>query len=394
MPTANESLVDAYVRRQVRLVQYAEGEARRLIRIINETEPELAAVVRRFVTPRAAGVGLSPRRARQLRDAVRRVRDPAWIALAAALRESLRALARDEYVFVDESIRRVHPQQVEIRRPNQLVIAAATPVRGRTASEWVREHRADEARRVVDAVQVGLVQGHTADRIARAVVGTRRRRGADGVTERSRQHLATTVRSAVTAVASAARQRTYSDASNRALLAEEIFTATLDSRTTPICRSLDGERFPVGSGPKPPLHFNCRSVRAPLLTPDPIGARPFVVATERRLLREYTERNGLRRVAARADLPHGHKGSFDRYKRSRARDLVGRVPAKVTYQQFLARQPREFQIEVLGEARAKLFREGGLTLDRFVNRTTGRQYTLDELRQREAAAFRRAGVEE
>jgi len=33
-----------------------------------------------------------------------------------------------------------------------------------------------------------------------------------------------------------------------------------------------------------------------------------------------------------------------------------------------------------------LFRQGGLTLDRFVDRA-GREYTLDELRRREAAAW-------
>ena len=35
--------------------------------------------------------------------------------------------------------------------------------------------------------------------------------------------------------------------------------ATLDSRTSSVCRSLDGRVFPVDSGPRPPFHINCRT---------------------------------------------------------------------------------------------------------------------------------------
>lgn len=48
---------------------------------------------------------------------------------------------------------------------------------------------------------------------------------------------------------------------NKKLLEEELFIAVLDSGTTEICRPLDGERFPVGEGPQPPLHYGCRSSR-------------------------------------------------------------------------------------------------------------------------------------
>lgn len=37
------------------------------------------------------------------------------------------------------------------------------------------------------------------------------------------------------------------------------YNAILDSRTTDICRDLNGKIFNVGEGPRPPQHFNCRS---------------------------------------------------------------------------------------------------------------------------------------
>ena len=71
--------------------------------------------------------------------------------------------------------------------------------------------------------------------------------------------------------------------------------------------------------------------------------------------------------------------------------MNGQVPASTTFQQWLKGKPAEFQDEVLGSTKGRLFRNGGLTLDRFVD-SKGRAYNLDELRKRDAAAFDRAGL--
>jgi hypothetical protein len=70
--------------------------------------------------------------------------------------------------------------------------------------------------------------------------------------------------------------------------------------------------------------------------------------------------------------------------------MNGQVPADMTYQQWLRKQSAARQNEVLGIKKAKLFREG-LDLDRFVN-LNGKEFTLDQMRQRDAAAFARAGL--
>ena len=41
--------------------------------------------------------------------------------------------------------------------------------------------------------------------------------------------------------------------------------ATLDSRTSPICKRLDGRKFEYNKGPTPPQHFNCRSTTVPVV---------------------------------------------------------------------------------------------------------------------------------
>jgi hypothetical protein len=44
--------------------------------------------------------------------------------------------------------------------------------------------------------------------------------------------------------------------------------------------------------------------------------------------------------------------------RQRKRDLTGQVPAKLSYDQWLRTQTKEFQDEVLGPRRAQMFRDG------------------------------------
>ena len=68
------------------------------------------------------------------------------------------------------------------------------------------------------------------------------------------------------------------------------------------------------------------------------------------------------------------------------------MPAKVNYQEWLGRQSYQFQNDVLGVNRARLFRDGKVPLDRFVDKS-GRQYTLAELARRDRQAFLDAGLD-
>jgi len=84
--------------------------------------------------------------------------------------------------------------------------------------------------------------------------------------------------------------------------------------------------------------------------------------------------------------------AFDAFSRERVRELIGQVPAATTYQEWLKRQTREFQDDILGQTKAKLFRKGGVTLDKFVLEN-GKELTLKQLATQEAAAFRKAGLD-
>lgn len=140
---------------------------------------------------------------------------------------------------------------------------------------------------------------------------------------------------------------------NSDLIKYEEFSAILDNKTSAVCRSLSGRRYPLGKGPRPPLHPNCRSRLLPVL--DEKYADLFVT------------------------------------------EPVGNSEwGEETYYEWLYRQPANRQDIVLGKTRAQLFREGGLSPERFAKLQLDKYFrpiTLKELQKIIPDAFRKADIE-
>jgi hypothetical protein len=64
----------------------------------------------------------------------------------------------------------------------------------------------------------------------------------------------------------------------------------------------------------------------------------------------------------------------------------------MTYGDWLRRQSAAVQDDVLGKSKGVLFRRGELPIDRFTDKS-GAEYTLDELKRREAEAWEKAGLD-
>jgi hypothetical protein len=80
---------------------------------------------------------------------------------------------------------------------------------------------------------------------------------------------------------------------------------------------------------------------------------------------------------------------------SKGSDGPKQVSADLTYYEWLKSQSKAFQDEALGPTRAKLFRDGGLSAERFAQLQLDRQFkpiTLAKLKELEPLAFERAGI--
>lgn len=422
--TAQDRYQDLLLAYGVDLVAFREGLVRRLIRALVDAESDVYERVRRALEGRAGPgqVRAAPRPrslARQLvfLAEVRELRRIAWARLSGDLVSELEDLALAEAGFQREAIREavaIRELRVSLPAAESLrAIVTEKPFQGAPVSDWVFSYQRQDLDRVERAVRLGLMQGQSVDEIVKTLRGTSRQGFKDGVVDLSRRQAEDLVRTAVNHTSNAARELVWD--ANADIIDFLYWIATLDGRTSAVCRSRDGRvTTPAGGdasklprdrkkldppGARPPAHpGGCRSAMgAGFNAVGIVGERPFVTST----LRGRERRVRFSRMA-RARAGPARWRSMDRRERAAAtkaervawaRRHVGRVPSKTTYEEFVGRAPHSLQDEWLGVTKARLFRDGGLDdLGKFVHRD-GRELTIAELRTRYPAAFRAAGID-
>ncbi len=391
--TANELWFDALVRHQVYLMRVSGGIRNDINGLLNATERDMVDRIHAVLVGKTR---LSParlRKAESLIEQLKQIRTEVWIEADGVWKETMKDLTVTEVEQTNRMLKTVSPADLSTQLPATTKLKSLVkthPFEGRILGSWSKKIAADDISRIASQVRIGVVQGETTQQIARRIVGSAKLKGADGVTQITRRNAEAITRTAVNSFSNAAREMYFAE--NQDIFDKEVFVATLDGRTTPICMSLDGKRFPVGEGAIPPMHFSCRSLRVAEINGDLVGKRPAKSTTQGMMLKKYAKQNDLGKITKRGQLPRGHKGKYDVFARGEMRRMTGRMPSKVTYQMFLGRQSVAFQDDVLGPTRGLLFRKGGLKLDKFVDKS-GKTIRLDQLADTDAAAFRAAGLD-
>ena len=396
--TANEEFRDALIRRQIGLLGLSTTVAAGLIKILNADESDIRRMIEKHVSKFVDEDGFRFNQAveqnlRNLTKEMVELRNASFVKIKKELKDVLKELMVEETKFLYGSTRTVLPTEVEPLTPLTAVFVAALgveAVQGKTVQTWMKETAQKDVGRIMAAVRIGLAQNENLGSIMIRSFGRRSLQGRDGATGSTRKHLGWLTRTSMMHFANHARSTFYEE--NEVLVDKERYVATLDDRTTTICASLDGQVFPIGVGPHPPLHFNCRSIRVGHFDDNIVGLRPAKQTTEKQILREYAKQEGLSDVPHRNQLPFGHKKAYDLFRRTRVRQMTGPVPASTTYTDFLNNQSAAFQDDILGQVRGRLFRKGNLPLTKFVN-PQGKDYTLAQLARRDRQAFIDAGLD-
>lgn len=351
---ARSDLTNSAVRHQIMLERLKSAEAREfnklipiLERQVRETLAKLGEPVQSLTRSRLNGL------LRELRA-----------AQAAALEEAqdkllkrLRNIAAYESKFEATSLTAQTPRGISIAAATADAAwanATAVPLSatGDLLEPFVREMTKREVDMINKVIMRGYSEGWTNDEITRVLRGTKKLNYNDGLMKALGRHNATLVRTSVQHVSNQAREATWEEND----IEQYRWVSTLDGRTTSQCRSLDGKVFTIGKGPRPPIHMNCRSTTVAII--------PGL--------------ENLSDILTRASQD-------------------GQVKGSLTYYEWLKTQSAQFQDTVLGPVRGKLFRDGGLSAERFAQlqlNTFFEPLSLDEMRKLEPLAFRRAGIDD
>lgn len=210
--------------------------------------------------------------------------------------------------------------QMELDGKKKLTIAQAIDTFSKRYSKDIKSE-----------IEFGIASGETTDQIARRIQLLSN--------NRTRQQAKALVTTITNHVGNEVRSKVWED--YEGLFEGYEYVSTIDNRVTILCASRDGKIYSAKDFPPLPAHWNCRSVKLP------------------RIKKEYSL-------------------GIDTTRSS----MNGPVSSKLTYSGWLKGQSKEVQNEVLGVERAKLFRSGEITLDRFVD-SNGKTYTLEQLKQKD-----------
>jgi SPP1 gp7 family putative phage head morphogenesis protein len=199
--------------------------------------------------------------------------------------------------------------------------------------------------RIQSKVKAGLAKGLTQKDIISDVLKT---------TKITEQQAKTLTRTSITSTQSAALNKVMD--SNKELLTGYMFTAILDSRTSPICSHHNGKVYSIDDKSYlPPLHWNCRSSMIP------------VVASKEELLKRDTSRLKKSVIKNKDEI-----------------NLNGRPAKTKSFGEWLKTQSMSIQSKMLGsDEAANLFRQGKVKANEFVT-PKGKGLTIQALRNKAA----------
>ena len=382
--TINEKIRDAGLRRQLRAMRYASGLSREAVKQLRSGDDDLRSILSDYflrIDDKSISSDSVQRLLNAMDNRISVIRNAAWKGAAKKIDTELKDYTRDELDYLYALFASSIPVAIDINKPKTGEAQEEvknTPVEGVTIAAYLLQAARRDVERVQSRARLAIVREKDPLRRVVRVMGSKNKGYRDGALFAGWNSIDTLTRTAVNHVRSVTGG--MMSAANDTFLDREIFTATLDARTTSRCASLDGKVYAKGDGPKPPLHFRCRSVRLAFIGNKPLGGeRPFNPIVERKVLKEYTVKNGVPAVGKRSELPYGLKTDYDKFKRTRYRQMVGRVPGKTTYNDWLKNQSTDFQNEVLGKSRAQIWRKSGEHLDKFVDRQ-GQWLTLADLK--------------
>jgi hypothetical protein len=177
-----------------------------------------------------------------------------------------------------------------------------------------------------------------------------------GVLDVSKREATALVRSSVQTVSNEVMQETFTQ--NEDVLDGWQALATLDLKTTPVCRARDGAAWDFKGNPlpqspvqipspgRPPWHWQCRTIGIPVV-------------------KSWDDLAGMTGIA---EIPASTRSSMD-----------GQISEKITYEEWLRGQSKERQLQVLGQAKWELWNDGKLTQAEMVD-AQGNPLTVEQLK--------------
>jgi hypothetical protein len=218
-------------------------------------------------------------------------------------------------------------------------IMSSSRVRGFRIPDFIKGLEAKDVDQFLSTAAVSVFDGLTLEQSIKDL---------EEVNKRRSRSMQSTIRTLAAHIKSEADRSVFQ--ANKHLIDGEMLSVVFDTRTSPICiiHAEEQKVYPVGQAPRPPFHYNCRTMIIPVLKS---------IMALRKADRRFIN------VDARVSMR-------------------GTIPQSFSFTYWLRRQSLEDQVELLGYRRARLFRKGKMSVSQLIEAATGRFIPMDDYFQR------------
>lgn len=351
MPSTPDQLINQATRHAVHLEQLKTQTYNDMRTIMQDAHTKLIARLSRV---REGSSWTRARLEAKIEDYRKMLLRESGPSMIQSLNRRTRQVAQYEAGYEQRALQNVYPKhQWLIPTENQLMTAVnSTPLNlggrfeGSLLGELHKDFADNQIKTLTRNIRSAFAGGQTTQELIRHL--------RQEVFPVSRQQLEAVVRTSLQHGAAQARRATFEK--NSDIIKGYRIIATLDVRTSSECRFRDGMVEPMDNPELPPYHFNCRTT--------------FTAVLDDRFA--FLDDEGTRSV------------------RDPKTGKVKQINAKLTYYEWLRRQPTAFQDDVLGPARGKLFRSGNLSTQRFKELQLDKNFkprTIAQMMEIEPLAF-------
>lgn len=328
MATVNEKFADKITGRLLQISRFESGTVKAVLKEFKILEKN---IINQLITIDPTSSKTAALRKKRLTELLRSVKQTITVGTDRMQKEltgDLLDISSNEVNFLNNTTKTAVATNIFsiVYSPEQIKrLVDNTLIQGAPSKDWWARQATSTQNKFTDVMRQGVLLGESTAQLTRRV---------KDVLQISRRNAESLARTSVQTVANQTRQDYYNKSD---LIRAVEWLSTLDSRTSNICMALDGLTWtlpdykPIGhniSFPGPTAHWGCRS-------------------TQTAILKSWKDVNGI---------PKGTRASMD-----------GQVPETMNYEDWLKTKPEEFQKEVLGPAKYKLWSEGKLSLRNLIN---------------------------
>ncbi len=365
-----DKIADSIIKNTIDLERYSEGVKEQVIEILNKAQQEIIGKIAQIDPDAPSMTKWKEQRLQTLNKKITEILDDSYKEIKSVSQDSLKAMVKPTMKATVNALNDgigVNIFDVTLTPEMLNSIATKTLINGNIIGAWwdkqsenAKTNLTTQMNKAMQQLQIGTVQGESINELISRIRGTALTPGVMSVTKREAAAL---VRTSTMQVANSTRMQVYEQ--NKDILKGYEVIATLDTRTTPLCKGLDRKQYDLNFNPighnipypagGPPFHWLCRTGLCPMTKSyrELMGEDSPLTNKEKQQLTQVTS------VSQRASMGGPTSGTMD-------------------YNEWLLTQSKEVQEDVLGIARRQLWLDNKLTMEDLIHQN-GRLLTLPEL---------------